>query len=252
MKYRYYKIILLALCAAFLLAGCAKAEEPAATAEPVLEEVQTTEEPVAEETAEAKKELPPPPDVDINSWEFLYASMTESIGRYHPEIIHWESQYMDSRCHEQYVAFIEAARAQGYTVWSNVSYRNWDYSIFWYEDAIYKYGNSFEAAKHVFPAGCSEHRTGLAFDITDESMMHANYYEMHDENMAGTEVYEWMAEHCTEYGFIVRYPEGHEEHFGRACYPGHFRYVGVEAAEYIMENDICFEEFLALYGVYKY
>ena len=29
--------------------------------------------------------------------------------------------------------------------------------------------------------------------------------------------------------------------------PFHFRYVGMEAAAYIMENDLCLEEFLALY-----
>ena len=70
---------------------------------------------------------------------------------------------------------------------------------------------------------------------------------MHDETVKDTEVYKWMAEHCAEYGFIVRYPEGKEDYYVKACYPGHFRYVGVEAAEYIMENDLCFEEFLNLY-----
>ena len=29
----------------------------------------------------------------------------------------------------------------------------------------------------------------------------------------------------------------------------HFRYVGVEAAAYMTENNLCLEEFLALYGV---
>ena len=29
--------------------------------------------------------------------------------------------------------------------------------------------------------------------------------------------------------------------------PFHFRYVGVEAAKYIMENNLCLEEFVALY-----
>ena len=70
---------------------------------------------------------------------------------------------------------------------------------------------------------------------------------MHDPTVANTDVYKWMAEHCQEYGFIVRYPLGKSDYYVRACYPGHFRYVGVEAATYIMENDLCLEEFLALY-----
>jgi hypothetical protein len=57
-----------------------------------------------------------------------------------------------------------------------------------------------------------------------------------------------MNEHCAEYGFIVRYPESKKEVYGMSCYPGHYRYVGTEAAQYIMDNDLCLEEFLALYG----
>ena len=117
----------------------------------------------------------------------------------------------------------------------------------YYEYALQQYGSAYEAAKHVFPPGTSEHSTGLAFDITDEYLYYANYYNMHDPTVADTEVYKWMAEHCQEYGFIVRYPEGKEQYYGMACYPGHFRYVGVEAATYIMENHLCLEEFLALY-----
>ena len=30
--------------------------------------------------------------------------------------------------------------------------------------------------------------------------------------------------------------------------PWHFRYVGVEAATYMMENNLCLEEFIALYN----
>ena len=58
--------------------------------------------------------------------------------------------------------------------------------------------------------------------------------------------YAWLDEHCAEYGFIKRYPTrkllltGWDE-------PWHYRYVGVEAATFIMENNLCFEEFYAHY-----
>lgn len=246
------RFLILALALVMLLcAGCAQSEAPVA-AEP-----ETTQPPVeveaavaeAEPLAEEKEEtLPTPPDVDINSWEFLYAGVNEGVGRYHPEISIWENQYMDMRCMDATIAFVNAAREAGFTCWINTGYRNFEYRLFWYEDAIYKYGNSYEASKHVFPAGCSEHATGLAFDITDESRYHANYNNEYDLDVGGTELYNWMAEHCTEYGFILRYPEGHEEHYEKACYnAGHFRYVGQEVAEYITDNGLCFEEFLALY-----
>ena len=56
-----------------------------------------------------------------------------------------------------------------------------------------------------------------------------------------------MSQHCHEYGFIVRYPKDKEDVTGIIYEPWHFRYVGVEAATYIMENGLCLEEFLALY-----
>ena len=227
-----------------LLCGCA-AESAALSPSPAPQVSAVPESTVA--PVETPPPLPEPPAVNIRSWEFLYAGSEQGVGRYHPELYHWENQYMDLRCGESTREFIEAARNEGFDAWIGVGYRNWEYSLFWYERAIEQYGSSFEAAKHGFAAGCSEHRTGLAFDLTDELCYAANYYEEHDQTVADTEVYKWMAENCADYGFIVRYPEGHEEHYGRACYAGHFRYVGKEAAKYIMENDICFEEFMELY-----
>lgn len=249
---RFLRIIPLLILAVLLCAGCAGAESEPVEAVATEAPVEVTEAPAAE-PVEEEAELPTPPDVDITSWEFLYAGINEGVGRYHPELNIWESQYMDARCLDETIAFMQAARDQGYTLWINCGYRNWEYRINWYERYINLYGSSYEAAKHVFPAGCSEHHTGLAFCITDESNLHANYNDEFDLDIQDTEVYAWMVEHCAEYGFIHRYPEGHEEHYGMACAnAGHFRYVGVEAAEYITENNICFEEFLALYGKYKY
>ena len=60
-----------------------------------------------------------------------------------------------------------------------------------------------------------------------------------------------MREHCAEYGFILRFPEGREEYTGREAEPGHFRYVGDIAAEYIMRKGITLEEFKDAYDESK-
>ena len=60
---------------------------------------------------------------------------------------------------------------------------------------------------------------------------------------------QWLAEHCAEYGFILRFPADKTDVTGVMGESWHFRYVGPEAASYIMENGLCLEEFLALYGV---
>ncbi len=97
-----------------------------------------------------------------------------------------------------------------------------------------------EARKIVMEAGTSEHQLGLAVDLMDK-----NYSRLVYENM-DQEMFAWLDAHCAEYGFIKRYPTrkllltGWDE-------PWHYRYVGVEAATFIMEHGICYEEFYAHY-----
>ena len=52
-------------------------------------------------------------------------------------------------------------------------------------------------------------------------------------------------EHCQEYGFILRFPDGKSDLTGIIFEPWHYRYVGKEAAAEIMERGICLEEYLA-------
>ena len=65
--------------------------------------------------------------------------------------------------------------------------------------------------------------------------------------MESTDTYQWMSAHCQEYGFIVRYPKDKEDITGIIYEPWHYRYVGAEAAAFIMEHNLCLEEFVALY-----
>ena len=101
-----------------------------------------------------------------------------------------------------------------------------------YEDAY------AEVARETMPPGHSEHSTGLAFDIVALS------YQMLDAGQEQTQETQWLHEHCAEYGFILRYPKGKEEITKINYESWHYRYVGVEAATYIMENGLCLEEYL--------
>ena len=85
-------------------------------------------------------ELPPLPDVDITSWEFLYAGPHLGVGRYHPHVGNVENQYMDERCAQATIDFLNAAREQGFEVYMCTAYRNWEYTTFWYEEEMRKYG----------------------------------------------------------------------------------------------------------------
>lgn len=86
-----------------------------------------------------------------------------------------------------------------------------------------------ETAKWAMTPGHSEHQTGLAVDL-----------------FGSEEARKWMEEHCWEYGFIVRYPEGKEEFTGIAYEYWHFRYVGTELALELKELGMCMEEYMQM------
>ena len=181
------------------------------------------------------------PDVDITSWEFLLANPTHPIGEYTPQTETIEGQQLDYRIIEPMREFVAAARAEGLSVYLSSGYRTYADQNYLFNRKIGQGYSEEDAAKIVARPGTSEHQTGLACDITDQ------YYELKDSSLEQTATYKWMCQHCHEYGFIVRYTNDKKDITGIIYEPWHFRYVGVEAATYIMENGLCLEEFLELY-----
>ena len=249
--------LLLAAAMLFSLAACGSKTEPEVslpepspevtpepTAEPTPEPTPVPETP---ETRAAALGLPAPPDVDITSWEFELANSYNSIGEHVPPYGGIEGQGLHANAVQPTYELLQAARGQGYQMYLAVAFRNFEYLLTHYENAILTAGSAYEAVKFYLPPGCSEHQTGLAIDITNDYTMATNYNEFKDPEVKESDTYAWMLEHCAEYGFILRYPEGKEAYYGTPCSHAHFRYVGKEAAKYIMDNGLCLEEFLLLY-----
>ena len=92
----------------------------------------------------------------------------------------------------------------------------------------------------VSKPGASDHQTGLGVDIVPSNWKDRG---MNDKMMKEPEC-QWMAEHCHEYGFIVRYPEDKQDITEINTEPWHLRYVGLPVAAYIYENGLCLEEFV--------
>ena len=89
------------------------------------------------------------------------------------------------------------------------------------------------AEKRVEPAGCSENGAGLAVDVISASA-----------GFSSTEEYKWLIANAHNYGFVLRYPEDKTEITGMIYQPWHWRYVGIEVATEMKENNLCLEEFL--------
>lgn len=155
---------------------------------------------------------------------------------------------IDVRIYEDLQAMFDAARAAGLTPKVNTAYRT-------YEDQkdmlVTKYrqqrnsGLSHEdaqiaALKWASYPGYSEHQLGLAVDINSSDQ----------ETCSNDRVWDWMKRNCQNYGFIWRYPGVKSHITGISNEDWHFRYVGKEAAVYIMTNQLCLEEYLLeQYGI---
>lgn len=86
------------------------------------------------------------------------------------------------------------------------------------------------------PPNHSEHQTGLAADIIASGVLQSKM----DVSREG----QWLAENAWKYGLILRYTEAKRDITGIADEPWHFRYVGQPHAEYCMQHNICFEEYI--------
>lgn len=95
------------------------------------------------------------------------------------------------------------------------------------------------AATIVARPGTSEHNTGLAVDIVTPS------FQRLIAAFAETDTAKWLAANAHRFGFVLRYPHDKQDITGIIFEPWHFRYVGLEHAQYMYENDLCLEEYLA-------
>ena len=181
------------------------------------------------------------PEIDTDAWMYILANPWNDIGDYTPELEYLEGQQFDVRIIDAMEEMVDDARDEGLSVVLSSGYRSYATQTYLFNRKAAEYGEAV-AQTIVARPGTSEHQTGLCCDITDR------YYELKDASLENTEMYKWMSEHCDEYGFIVRFPKGKEDITGIIYEPWHFRYVGKEAASYIMEHDLTLEEFLELYN----
>lgn len=146
---------------------------------------------------------------------------------------------VDARIADPLTQMLDACAAAGYHPFVRSGFRTRETQQAILDNRIKEYeaeGLSPERARDaaldwVALPGTSEHELGLAVDINDEN------------GDAG--MYDWLAEHAHEYGFIQRYPPEKPSITGISHEPWHYRYVGEEAATAIYEEGITLEEYLA-------
>lgn len=145
---------------------------------------------------------------------------------------------LDSNCEIQFEKLTAAAALEGLNIYFASGFRSYDYQSEIYNGYVSDYG---QASADTFSArpGYSEHQSGLAIDVNSI-----------DDSFAGTPEAIWLAEHCYEYGFILRYPQGKQDITGYKYEPWHIRYVGTDLSYPIYESGLTVEEYFGITSEY--
>lgn len=151
----------------------------------------------------------------------------------------YDGHQLKEEANNAYIKMARAARDSGITLIANVSYRSYDDQDATYNNFKSRYGVT-KADELAARPGHSEHQTGLALNISTR-------LKEGQESFEETEAYSWLLNNAYKYGFIQRYPEGKEDITGFIFEPGHFRYVGIEVATQIYNENITFDEYYAYY-----
>lgn len=149
---------------------------------------------------------------------------------------------IDKGVYPYVIAMVEAARADGVTLYVRSPYRSYNTQKYLFNNKVQKViaagtpkdQAESKAAQSVARPGTSEHQTGLAIDFNAAS-----------SSFATTPAFRWMKEHAADYGFILRYPSGKTEITGIVYEAWHWRFVGIRVAREIMQEGITLEEYLA-------
>ncbi len=91
-------------------------------------------------------------------------------------------------------------------------------------------------------AGHSEHQLGTTVDISGKTLN----YSGPDTSFGKTPEGKWLQQNSYKYGFIMSYPKDKEKLTGYIYEPWHFRYIGVDNATDIHNDNTTIQEYLNL------
>jgi D-alanyl-D-alanine carboxypeptidase len=122
---------------------------------------------------------------------------------------------------ESLEAMAAAARRDGLTLVASSAYRTYEYQVQLYQRYVREIGQ--QAADRISARpGHSQHQLGLVIDFGSI-----------DDSFAATAEGRWLTANASRFGWSLSYPQGYEEITGYSWESWHFRYVGIELAEFI-------------------
>ena len=131
----------------------------------------------------------------------------------------------------------DAAKEDKITLYAHSGYRSYRTQKTMYYNRLKSNGGKDDGV--VAYPGSSDHQTGLGIDVINKAGIGKRFTPAFAKTKEG----QWLAEHCWDFGFIIRYQKEKEELTGIIYEPWHLRYVGVQVAQYMRDSFLCLEEF---------
>lgn len=187
-------------------------------------------------------------DADISKNELLLVNKYYHLkSDYEPDdLVNVSNKYYYGENHKirkiAYEAFVDmwnVANSENIYLIINSSYRGFDEQKDVYEEYKASRGTTYADSIAARP-GYSEHQTGLSLDIFSKDNTITSTF-------ANSDAYKWLCENAHKYGFIQRYTKDYEDLTGYKEETWHWRYVGVDAATYIHDNNITYDEYYAYF-----
>ena len=137
--------------------------------------------------------------------------------------------------YENFVKMADSAFEDGLVIKITTGYRSYNFQSTLYNNYVRLDGIK-NADTYSARPGYSEHQLGYSADLTNKDNVSFAQFDT-------TKEFKWLSENAYKYGFIMRYPKEKEYITGYVYESWHYRYVGVDIAKYIHDNNITYEEY---------
>ena len=141
-------------------------------------------------------------------------------------------QQLRHEANEAYTKFYQAAKAKGIAIYTISGYRE----LYW-DNSVKVFGEEHAIQYNAYPRR-SEHELGLSVDIS-----YTTEGDRLSEKVADSALGKFIESDAYKYGFILRYPQDKVRITGYGYEPWHIRYVGVDLATKLHNENITLEEY---------
>ncbi|MFR1687945.1 MAG: D-alanyl-D-alanine carboxypeptidase family protein [Massilimicrobiota timonensis] len=146
-------------------------------------------------------------------------------------------QQLRHEANEAYTKFYQAAKAKGIAIYTISGYREPETQQLYWDNSVKVFGQEHAIQYNAYPRR-SEHELGLCVDIS-----YTTEGDRLSEKVADSALGKFIESDAYKYGFILRYPQDKVRITGYSYEPWHIRYVGVDLATKLHNENITLEEY---------